>query len=126
MNGINKIFIAGNLGTKPELYTSKKGKPFTTLSIATHRSIKNDDGTWKTQPTWHRVMVWGRNAETCAQRLTTGSAVLIEGHMHHYQAINQDGEPEWRQSITADAVEFFGRQAQNQAIEDSSSDAIIN
>lgn len=110
MIGVNKIFIAGNLGGKPELYSSKNGKKYTSLSLATHRSVKNENGDWEQKTRWHRVLVWGKQAERCTKHLQTGAAVVVQGHLDEYSYQDAEGEKRWKQVINADEVDFFSAQ----------------
>jgi single-strand DNA-binding protein len=104
----HKLIIVGNLGRDPELRFSQDGNPVTTLSVATSRKYKDKDET-----TWFRVIVYGKQAESCNQYLTKGSKVLIEGRLMP----NEKGEPRtyqdkagvWRASfdVTAENVRFL-------------------
>jgi single-strand DNA-binding protein len=80
MNGINKIFIAGNLARKPVLYKSKNGKPFSFLSVATNR-FSLVEGHWNKKTAWHSILVWGKKAEICEKYLEKGVPLAIEGYL---------------------------------------------
>ena len=71
MNGINKIFLAGNLVRKPVLHKNKNGKPFSFLDIATNR-FSLHEGQWNRRTLWHSVLVWGKKAELCEKYLEKG------------------------------------------------------
>jgi single-strand DNA-binding protein len=57
------------------------GTAVTNLSVACNRRWTDGDGNAKSQVTWLRVSVWGRQAETCNEFLTKGSKVLVEGEL---------------------------------------------
>ncbi len=84
MNGINKIFLAGNLVKKPNLHTNKNGKVFSFLKIATNRYSYNQ-GNWDKKTDWHSVLVWGRKAELCERFLEKGTPIAIEGFLDNGQ-----------------------------------------
>lgn len=99
MNGINKIFLAGNLGKKPVVHRNKNGKIFSYLQIATNR-FSYLDGTWSKKTLWHSVLVWGQKAEVCEKHLDKGSPLIIEGFL--------DDSQENKATIIAEDVHFLG------------------
>lgn len=82
MNGINKIFLAGNLVRKPKLHKNKNGKVFSFLKIATNRFSYNE-GNWDKKTDWHSILVWGRKAELCERFLDKGTPLAIEGFLEN-------------------------------------------
>ena len=76
-----QIIIVGNLGRDPEMRYTPSGTPVTSLSVATNRKYTGSDGQVVKETTWFRVSVFGKSAETCAQYLKKGSAVLVEGRL---------------------------------------------
>lgn len=71
-----RIILAGNLGTDPEMRIMPDGTPFTRFSLAT-------DSKWKTgkQTTWWRITTWNKQAEVVAEYMSKGRAVIVEGRM---------------------------------------------
>ncbi len=76
-----QLIIVGNLGKDPEMRYTPSGTPVTSLSVATNRKYTGSDGQVVKETTWFRVSVFGKSAETAAQYLKKGSAVLIEGRL---------------------------------------------
>jgi single-strand DNA-binding protein len=76
-----QIIIVGNLGKDPEMRYTPSGTPVTSLSVATNRKYTGSDGQQVKETTWFRVSVFGKMAETVAQYLKKGSAVLVEGRL---------------------------------------------
>ena len=76
-----QIIIVGNLGKDPEMRYTPSGTPVTSMSIATNRKYTGSDGQVVKETTWFRVSVFGKMAETVAQYLKKGSAVLVEGRL---------------------------------------------
>jgi single-strand DNA-binding protein len=76
-----QIIIVGNLGKDPEMRYTPSGTPVTSLSVATNRKYTGSDGQVVKETTWFRVSVFGKSAETCAQYLKKGGAVLVEGRL---------------------------------------------
>ncbi len=104
----NKVIIVGNLGGDVVEKVTSGGTPMSSFSVATNRKYKDVDET-----TWFRVTVFGRQAETCAQYLSKGRQVLVEGRLRP----DEDGNPRiWERNdgtqtasfeITADNVRFL-------------------
>lgn len=110
MNGLNKVFLMGRIGSDPEVYKSQKGKPFSRINLATHKWRAGGEGEeGKDMTTWHTVFVWGKQGELCAQYLKKGAPVLIEGYLSSYMTPNDKGEVQWKSSVTAERVDFLSR-----------------
>jgi single-strand DNA-binding protein len=75
------LTIIGNLGRDPEMRYTPSGTPVTTLSVATNRQYKDNNGQQVKETTWFRVSVFGKTAENCAQYLQKGRLVLVEGRL---------------------------------------------
>ena len=113
MRGINRLFLMGHLGVKPELKTSQNNTPFTDLRVATHRQSKSEDQ-WTQLTDWHRVRVWGNDAVRCCQLLQAGDTVAIEGTIRTDSWINDEGEKKYFTLIHCQMVHFV-RMAQRKS-----------
>ena len=81
-NGINKVFILGNLGQDPEIRFKPSGDPIAQISVATSESWKDKNTGQKQERTeWHRVILFNKLAEIGAKYLKKGSKVFIEGQL---------------------------------------------
>ncbi|MBI3731973.1 MAG: single-stranded DNA-binding protein [Chloroflexi bacterium] len=74
-----KTTIIGNLGGNPELKYLVNGTAVTSFSMAVNNQRKNPEGEVVKETTWFRVSVFGKQAESCAEYLTKGRMVLVEG-----------------------------------------------
>ncbi len=108
MNGTNRVFILGFLGSAPQTRNTKSGGNYTALSIATHRYLGGDEAGKKTATDWHYVRVWGKQGESCAKYLTKGQFVHVEGYLTQY-AQERDGKVERHTGINALRVDFLPR-----------------
>lgn len=106
MGSINKIILMGTLGADPELRQSSGGKPYVSISLATHRRIQKETGERKAETQWHRVMVWGRTAEVVATHCTKGTPILLEGHMTSYKK-EVEGRVTYQVGIVAENVQLI-------------------
>lgn len=102
---LNKVFIAGNLTRDPELKALPSGASVTSFGIATNRTWKDQNGEKKEATEFHNVVVFGRQAETCAQYLKKGQQVLVEGRLQT-RSWEKDGAKQYRTEIIAERVQF--------------------
>ncbi len=110
MQSLNRVYLIGHLGQQPELRTSRSGRPFTFLSLATNRRWKDESEQWQERTDWHSVTVWGRDAELCTKHLDKGHPVFVEASLRTYIPADSDqnSEPKRPQlRLTADRVRFF-------------------
>ena len=106
---INKAIIAGNVTRDPELKSLPSGVKITTFSIATNRFWKDaTTGERKEMAEYHNVVVFGRQAETCAQYVKRGSQISVIGRIQT-RSWEQDGQKKYRTEIIAEDVQFGSR-----------------
>lgn len=105
---LNKAFIAGNLTRDPELRALPSGANVTTFGVATNRVWYNQEKQKQEATEFHNIVVFGRQAETCAQYLKKGSGVLVEGRIQT-RSWDKDGHKQYRTEIVADKVQFGAR-----------------
>ena len=108
MASVNKTIILGNLGADPELRYTAGGSPVAELRIATNRRFKSKDGEWQDETEWHRVVVWGKQAEACGQYLSKGRLVYIEGSIQTRNYEDKSGVKKYVTEIIASRVQFLG------------------
>ncbi len=106
---LNKALIIGNLTRDPELRALPSGIQVASLSVATNRVWKDNNGAKQESTDYHNVVVFGRQAETAAQYLKKGSSVLVEGRMQTRSWDGQDGKKQYRTEVVADRVQFGNR-----------------
>ena len=110
-----KLVIVGNLGRDPEMRYTPQGTPVTSFSVATNRRWTNADGSRGEETAWFRVSAWRALAETCAEHLSKGQRVLVEGRLRPDGEsggpriwTGSDGVPRGSYEVTAVAVTFLG------------------
>ncbi len=106
---LNKALIIGNLTRDPELKALPSGIQVASISVATNRVWKDQNGVKQESADYHNVVVFGRQAETAAQFLKKGSSVLVEGRMQTRSWDGQDGKKQYRTEVVADRVQFGNR-----------------
>jgi single-strand DNA-binding protein len=106
---INRVVVVGNLTRDPELRHTPSGTPVCKLRIAVN-SRQKDAGTgeWTDKPNYFDVTVWGGQGESCAQFLSKGRAVGVDGRLDWREWEAQDGTKRQAIEIIADSVQFIG------------------
>ncbi len=106
---LNKVMIIGRLGRDPELRYTQSGSPVASLNIATDESYTDREGNKVDRTEWHRVSVFQRQAENCANYLTKGSLVFVEGSLQTRKWQDQQGQDRYTTEIKAQRVQFLDR-----------------
>lgn len=105
---LNKCMIIGNLGADPEMRYTANGNAVTEFRVATSRTYTTGDGERVEETEWFRIVTWNRLAETCAQYLSKGRQVFVEGRMKTRSWEGQDGQKRYMTELIADNVKFLG------------------
>src|SRR6187431_1155079 len=108
MGSVNKVILVGNLGRDAELRYTPGGAAVATLNMAT-TEVWNDKGGQRQEKTeWHRVVVWGKQAESLSEYLTKGKQIYIEGRLQTRQWDDKDGNKRYTTEIRGDRVVLLG------------------
>ncbi len=107
MASVNRAILIGNLGRDPELRYTQGGQALTRFSLATNERFKQGDD-WQERTEWHRIVVWGKQAENCAQYLQKGRSVYIEGRLQTRDWEDKEGHKRQTTEIVAQTVQFLG------------------
>lgn len=123
MSGINKVIIVGRLGQDPEMKAVGQGATVTRLNVATSESWMDKTGNKQERTEWHRITVWGKQAEHCAKYLSKGRQVYVEGKLQT-RSWEDNGQKKYATEIVASTVQFLGGTTGAQA--SNSHDAAMN
>ena len=108
MGTVNKVILVGNLGRDAELRYTPGGAAVATLSLAT-TEIWNDKGGQRQEKTeWHRVVLWGKQAETLNEYLVKGKQIYVEGRLQTREWNDKDGNKKYTTEIRGDRVVLLG------------------
>ncbi|MFN7729446.1 MAG: single-stranded DNA-binding protein [Bdellovibrio sp.] len=108
MSGVNKVILVGRLGADPEVKSVGNAQSVARLSVATSEVWTGKDGQRQERTEWHRVTVWGRQAENCAKHLAKGRQVYVEGRLQTRSWEDQQGQKRYTTEIVATTVQFLG------------------
>ena len=108
MASVNKVILIGNLGRDPELRYTKDGKAVANFTVATNDRWRDREGNSQERTEWHRIVVWDKQAENCAQYLQKGRSVYIEGRLQTREWEDKEGQKRQTTEIVAQQVTFLG------------------
>jgi single-strand DNA-binding protein len=104
MGSVNKVILVGNLGRDAELRYTPAGAAVATLSMATTETWNDKAGQRQERTEWHRVVLWGKSAESLTEYLTKGKQIYIEGRLQTRQWDDKDGNKRYTTEIRGDRV----------------------
>lgn len=107
MNSVNRVSLMGNLGSDPEKRFTQNGNSVTNFRMATNETWTDKDGNKQKRTEWHRVVVWGKLADVCAQYLNKGRQVYVEGRLQTRKWQDKDGNDRFTTEINAQTVNFI-------------------
>ena len=105
---INRVVLVGNLTRDPELRHTPSGMPVCSLRIAVNARRKDETGQWVDKPNYFSITVWGQQGENCAQYLSKGRPVAVDGRLDWREWESQDGTKREAVEIVAESVQFLG------------------
>ncbi len=109
MANINRVILTGNLTSDPELSTLPSGTSVCKLRLAVNRRYKDQaSGEWVEKPNYFDIKVWGAQGENCANYLSKGRPVAVDGRLEWREWEAQDGSKRQAVEVVADVVQFLG------------------
>jgi len=109
MGSVNKVILVGNLGRDAELRYTPGGAPVATLNLAT-TEVWNDktSGQKQEKTEWHRIVLWGKSAESLSEYLTKGKQIYVEGRLQTRKWQDKDGNDKYSTEIRSDRIVLLG------------------
>ena len=104
MGSVNKVILVGNLGRDAELRYTPGGAAVATLNLATTEVFKDREGQKKEDTQWHRIILWGKTAETLQDYLTKGKQIYVEGKLQTRKWKDKDGNDKYTTEVRGDRV----------------------
>jgi single-strand DNA-binding protein len=110
MAGVNKVILIGNLGRDPETRYTAGGTPVANFTLATtERWSDASSGERKEKTEWHRIVVWGKQAEIAGEYLKKGRQVYIEGSLQTREWTDREGNKRHTTEVRAQRFQMLGR-----------------
>ena len=108
MAGYNKVIMIGNLTKDPELRYIPSGAAVVNFRLAVNRIYTTQDGEKKEDVCFIDVEAWGKTAENCANYLSKGRPVLVDGQLQYRTWETEDGQKRGKHTIRALTLQFLG------------------
>lgn len=121
---VNKVILAGHLTREPELRYAATGTPIARFGLAVNTTSGQGESR-KDSVCFVEVTVFGRQGETVAAYLTTGSPVMLEGRLEWQSWKGSDGQARSKHTVVAERVHFLsaGRAEAGATVQASVEDA---
>ena len=104
----NRVILVGNLGADPEIRYTGNGTAVANFSIATSDNWTDKQGQKQVRTEWHRIEVWGRQAELCGEYLHKGRQVYVVGAAMLRPWTSQDGTQKTSLEVNVSEWSFIG------------------
>jgi single-strand DNA-binding protein len=102
---LNKATLIGNLGADPEVRSTTNGSRVATVSLATSRRWKGQNGEWQEKTEWHRVVAWNNRGSTLADIIEKyckkGDKLYVEGTIEYRSWQDREGQTRYTTEINA-------------------------
>lgn len=108
MGSVNKAILVGNLGRDAEMRFTAGGTPVATVSLATTERFTDREGQKREDTQWHRIVIWGKTAESLHEYLIKGKQIYVEGRIQTREWTDKEGKPAKTTEIRADRVVLLG------------------
>ena len=112
---VNKVILVGRLGRDPETRYTGGGQAVANFSVATDESYKDKNGERQKRTEWHKIVVWGKQAEIAQQYLKKGSLIFIEGRIQSREWQDKEGQKRTSFEIVASNFRMLGSRAEGAA-----------
>ena len=109
MASVNKVILIGNLGRDPEVRYTQNGIAVANFTLATNEVWNDKSGERQERTEWHRIVVWGKQAEIAREHLSKGKQVYIEGSIQTRQWDDREGNKRTTTEIKAQRLMMMGR-----------------
>jgi single-strand DNA-binding protein len=111
MPSLNRIVLVGRLTRDPELRSTASGTAVANFTLAVDRQRSNAQG--ERQADFIRIVVWGKQAETCTSYLSKGRLVAVDGRLQISAYQGQDGQNRTSAEVVAESVRFLSPRPAN-------------
>ncbi len=118
MPNLNKVLLIGRLTRNPELRYTKNGTAVADFGLAVNRYYNNAQGVREEKTCFVDITVWAKQAELCAEHLTKGSPVFLEGRLELDSWTTDDGQKRSKLRVVADNLQFLERSGRGQGAQE--------
>ncbi len=105
---VNKVILVGRLGRDPETRFTSGGQAVANFTIATDETYKDRNGERQKRTEWHRLVVWGKQAEVVQKFLKKGSQAYFEGRFQTREWQDKEGQKRTTTEVVVTDFRFLG------------------
>lgn len=111
---VNLVILVGRVGQNPELKVLDEDRHVCSLSVATSRRYKDNQGEWQEQTEWHSCSAWGKTADYVSKYIGKGDQVYIEGTLHYSKRDIGGGKSHTYTNVTINRIHRLGPKRDDQ------------
>lgn len=100
--------LLGHVGKDPELKFIPSGLAVCSFSLATNESYKDKEGNQVDRVEWHKLVVWGKQAEIAGKYLKQGAQIFVEGKLQT-RSWEKDGQKHYMTEIVVSNFQMIGK-----------------
>ena len=105
---VNKVILVGHVGADPEPRYTASGTAVVNLRMATNEVWRDSEGKDQDQTEWHRVVLWGKQAEFAANYIKKGQLVYVEGRLQTRTWEDRDKIERRTTEVRANVITLLG------------------
>lgn len=105
---VNKVLLVGRLGRDPETRYTSGGQGVCNFTLATDETYRDRNGERQKRTEWHRIVVWGKQAEISQKYLHKGSLIFVEGRIQMRQWDDREGQKRTSVEIVVNNFRMLG------------------
>lgn len=115
---VNKVILVGRLGRDPETRYTSGGQAVCNFSMATDETFKDRSGERQKRTEWHKIVVWGKQAEIAQQYLKKGSMLFLEGRIQSREWTDKEGNKRTAFEIVCTNFRMLGGKGEGRGVAD--------
>lgn len=109
MPELNNVMVAGNLTKDPTFRETSNNTPVVNFHVAINRRYRDSSNLWQEDVCYVGVVAWNKLADSCRERLTKGSAVLIDGELQSRTFKSDENKNRTIVEIKAKRIQFLNK-----------------
>ncbi len=109
MPELNSVMVAGNLTKDPTFRETSNNTPVVNFHVAINRRYRDSSNLWQEDVCYVGVVAWNKLADSCKERLTKGSAVLIDGELQSRTFKSDENKNRTIVEIKAKRIQFLNK-----------------